>query len=201
MMTAANFERILARLAGPGLAAWVAAAALALAAVVLIPGTETRAYAPALLSTAVLVLATGRFWTVRRLASEMIGLGVGQVATVLVACTALPKPFDLALLPLASLCVIVGIEAANAWRFAPDEGQGSDLWMFTHAFPSCMGPVPGLAGRDAGGAAADRKTTHLRAGCGLRHGRDARRTLVSAVVVVYGLQDVLGVRLGRVVSA
>ncbi len=139
-----DFERIQARLAGPGLAAWVAAAALALSAVVLIPGTETRAYAPALLSTAVLLLATGRFWTVRRLASEIIGLGVGQVATVLVACTALQKPFDLALLPLACLCVIVGIEAANAWRFAPDEGQGNDLWMFTHAFPSCMGPCLGL---------------------------------------------------------
>ena len=144
MRTTRKVERFLAGLAGPGLAAWVVAAALGVAAVIMLADPATRPYAPALLATAVVLLAIGRFWTVRRLASEVIGLGAGQTTMVLAVCTLLPRPFDLAFLPLATLCVIIGVESANAWRFAPDEGQGSDLWMFTHAFPACMGPCFGL---------------------------------------------------------
>lgn len=136
--------RLCRTLGSPGLAPWVVAAALGLAAVIMLADAATRPYAPALLATAVVLLAIGRFWSVRRLASEVIGLGVAQVSVALAVCTLLPRPCDLAFLPLATLCAVIGVEAANAWRFAPDEGQGGDLWMFTHAFPACMGPCFGL---------------------------------------------------------
>jgi hypothetical protein len=131
-------------LALPGLEPWIAAACLAFSGFLLRSEVGGVFFAPALLTTAVLLLATGRTWTNNRRVTESIGLGIGQFTGTLVLVTRLPHPFDFALLPLVALTLIVAINAACAWRFAADEGQAGSWWVLQWALPSTIGPAFGL---------------------------------------------------------
>lgn len=96
-----------------------------------------------LLATAMLLLATAGFWRVRRQWVESIGLGAGMLLLVL-PLGALPRGDWLAVLPIASLLMALGVLAASEWRFAPDCGQTGRLWALPAAARPALGAGFGL---------------------------------------------------------
>lgn len=144
-MTNPRLRSGLRALAAPGLLPWLATGGL-LAATLLAAFTSPggRLLAPPLLASAVLLLATGRSWVLRRPDVERVGLAL-LPALVCLLLVRLPTPFALALIPPLTLGAILGVLAAGAWRFAPDEGQTGRLWILRHALPACVGPAIGLA--------------------------------------------------------
>lgn len=144
-MTNPRLSAGLRALAAPGLLPWLATGGL-LAVTLLAAFTSPggRLLAPPLLASAVLLLATGRSWSLRRADVERVGLSL-LPALVCLLLVRLPAPFALALIPPLTLAAILGVLAAGAWRFAPDEGQTGRLWILRHALPACVGPALGLA--------------------------------------------------------
>lgn len=138
--------RLLRGLAAPGLAPWLVAAALGVSA--MLPFMRRPAVPPLaapLLASAVLLLATGRAWAPRRTLCERFGLAsalllVGQLAAFLIA-----RPWDLALLPLASLGSVAVVQFASAWRFEPDSGQRNWAASCAPGMRRMLGPAFGLA--------------------------------------------------------
>ena len=128
----------------PGLEPWIAAAALAVSCAVVRTGVGGAFFAPALLTTAVLLLATGRTWASHRRAAEPVVLAITQFTAALLIVTQLPHSFAVALLPLCTLTLIVAVQAFCAWRFAADEGQTGPWWVLRWALPASLGPAFGL---------------------------------------------------------
>lgn len=99
---------------------------------------------PPLLTTALLLLATGSTWRARRLWFESIGLGTGLILLAL-ALGWLPRLVAAGILPSASICVAWLVLALSEWRFAPDRGQTGFAWALQATLRPTLGTGFGAA--------------------------------------------------------